>query len=101
MGSASYLLVGTRQAMDETFGSTCHGAGRVMSRKAAIRATKGRPLQRELADQGIFVRARGRTTLQEEAPEAYKDVNEVVKAAHEAGISKRVARMRPLAVMKG
>jgi tRNA-splicing ligase RtcB len=101
MGTASYVLVGTQQAMEETFGSTCHGAGRVMSRKAAIRATKGRPLQRELEDQGIFVRARGRETLGEEAPEAYKDVDEVVKAAHGAGISRRVARMRPLGVMKG
>jgi tRNA-splicing ligase RtcB len=101
MGTASYVLVGTQRAMEETFGSTCHGAGRVMSRKAAIRATKGRPLQRELEDQGIFVRARGRSTLQEEAPEAYKDVDEVVKAAHGAGISRRVARMEPLAVMKG
>jgi len=101
MGTASYLLVGTQKAMDETFGSTCHGAGRVMSRRAAIRATKGRPLQRELEDQGIFVRYRGRTTLQEEFPDAYKDVDEVVKTAHDAGISKRVARMEPLAVMKG
>jgi tRNA-splicing ligase RtcB len=101
MGTASYVLAGTQKAMDETFGSTCHGAGRVMSRRAAIRNTKGRPLQRELEDQGIFVRARGRTTLQEEAPEAYKDVDEVVKAAHGAGISRRVARMKPLAVMKG
>jgi tRNA-splicing ligase RtcB len=101
MGTASYVLVGTKRAMEETFGSTCHGAGRVMSRKAAIRATKGRPLQRELEDQGIFVRARGRETLQEEAPEAYKDVDEVVNAAHGAGISRRVARMKPLAVMKG
>jgi len=101
MGTASYVLVGTQQAMEETFGSTCHGAGRVMSRKAAIRATKGRPLQRELEDQGIFVRARGRETLGEEAPEAYKDVDEVVKAAHGAGISRRVARMKPLGVMKG
>ena len=101
MGTASYVLVGTQKAMEETFGSTCHGAGRVMSRRAAIRATKGRSLQRELEDQGIFVRARGRETLQEEASEAYKDVDEVVKAAHEAGISRRVARMRPLGVMKG
>ncbi len=101
MGTASYILAGTQKAMDETFGSTCHGAGRVMSRSAAIRSMKGRPLQRELEDQGIFVRARGRETLQEEAPEAYKDVDEVVKAAHGAGISRRVARMRPLAVMKG
>ena len=101
MGTASYVLVGTQRAMEETFGSTCHGAGRMLSRKAAIRATRGRPLQRELEDQGIFVRARGRETLQEEAPEAYKDVDEVVNAAHGAGISRRVARMKPLAVMKG
>jgi tRNA-splicing ligase RtcB len=101
MGTASYILVGTQKAMDETFGSTCHGAGRVMSRRGAIRATKGRPLQRELEDQGIYVRYRGRTTLQEEFPDAYKDVDEVVKTAHDAGISKRVARMEPLAVMKG
>lgn len=101
MGTASYILVGTDRAMEETFGSTCHGAGRMLSRTAAIKATKGRQLQRELEDQGIFVRARGRETLQEEAPEAYKDVDEVVKAAHEAGISRRVARMKPLAVMKG
>ncbi|MBD3184390.1 RNA-splicing ligase RtcB [Candidatus Poribacteria bacterium] len=101
MGTASYILVGTELAMEETFGSTCHGAGRMLSRRAAIRSTKGRPLARELEDMGIFVRARGRTTLQEEAPEAYKDIDEVVKAAHEAGISRRVARMKPLAVMKG
>jgi len=101
MGTASYVLVGTKKAMEETFGSTCHGAGRMLSRKAAIRATKGRSLERELEDQGIFVRARGRETLQEEAPEAYKDVDEVVEAAHGAGISRRVARMKPLAVMKG
>ena len=101
MGTASYILVGTQKAMDETFGSACHGAGRVMSRRAAIRASKGRPLQRELEDRGIFVKARGRETLKEEAPEAYKDVNNVVNVAHEAGISRRAARMRPLAVMKG
>jgi tRNA-splicing ligase RtcB len=101
MGTASYILLGTQKAMEETFGSTCHGAGRMMSRRGAIRATKGRALQKELEDRGIFVRARGRETLQEEAPEAYKDVDEVVKAAHGAGISQRVARMKPLAVMKG
>ncbi len=101
MGTASYVLVGTQRAMEETFGSTCHGAGRVMSRRAAIRATKGRSLQRELEDQGIFVKYRGRDTLKEEMSEAYKDVNEVVKAAHGAGISLRVAKMKPLGVMKG
>ena len=101
MGTASHVLVGTQLAMDETWASTCHGAGRVMSRSAAIRATKGRALQREMEDQGIFVRYEGRTTLQEETPEAYKDVDEVVKVVDEAGISKRVARMRPLGVIKG
>jgi len=101
MGTASYVLVGTKKAMDETFGSTCHGAGRVMSRQAAINATRGRAIHRELEDQGIFVKARGRETLGEEVPEAYKDVDEVVSVVHEAGISRRVARMKPLAVMKG
>jgi len=101
MGSASYLLVGTKKAMEESFGSTCHGAGRVMSRNAAINATKGRSIDKELADQGIFVKARGRETLGEEVPEAYKDVDEVVNVVHQAGISSRVARMKPLAVMKG
>jgi len=101
MGTASYILVGTQTAMDETWGTTCHGAGRVMSRSAARRSTSGRPIQRELEDQGIFVRYEGRNTLQEEVPEAYKDVDEVVKVVHEVGISKRVARMRPLGVIKG
>ena len=101
MGTASYILVGTQTAMDETWGTTCHGAGRVMSRSAAIRSTSGRPIKRELEDQGIFVRYEGRDTLREEIPEAYKDVDEVVKVVDEVGISKRVARMRPLGVIKG
>ncbi|MFQ6039241.1 MAG: RtcB family protein [Candidatus Poribacteria bacterium] len=101
MGTASHILVGTQVAMDETWGTTAHGAGRLMSRRAAIRATKGRPLQREMEDQGIFVRYEGRTTLQEEYPDAYKDVDEVVKVTDAAGISKRAARMRPLGVIKG
>lgn len=101
MGTASYVLVGTQKAMDETFGSTCHGAGRVMSRTAAIKNTKGRHIDKELADQGIIVKARGRETLGEEAPEAYKDIDEVVNVVHQAGISKKVARMKPLGVMKG
>lgn len=101
MGTASYVLLGTTKAMQETFGSTCHGAGRVLSRNAAINATKNRAIDKELAEKGIFVRARGRETLGEEAPEAYKDVDHVVNVVHEAGISKRVARMKPLAVMKG
>jgi len=101
MGTGSYVLAGTKKAMAETFGSTCHGAGRIMSRTAAIKATKGRRVDKELEEQGIYVRARGRETLGEEAPEAYKDVDEVVNVVHQAGISLRVARMKPLSVMKG
>ncbi len=101
MGTASYVLAGTRMAMEQTFGSTCHGAGRVLSRKAAIRQSKGRSIHRELEDKGILVRWTGRTTLREEMPEAYKDVSKVVAAVHGAGISKKVARLRPMAVVKG
>jgi len=101
MGTASYVLVGTEQAMKETFGSTCHGAGRLLSRHAAIRATRGRAIDRELQKQGIIVRSRGRDTLFEEAPEAYKDIDKVVEIVHRAGLSRKVARMRPLGVVKG
>ena len=101
MGTASYVLVGTQKAMEETFGSTCHGAGRVLSRKAAKKASKGRAINRELEDKGIFVRWTGRSTLSEEMPEAYKDVSQVVEVVHEAGISKKVARLRPIGVVKG
>jgi tRNA-splicing ligase RtcB len=101
MGRYSYLLVGTEQAMKETFGSTCHGAGRVLSRKAAMKESRGTDIQQELAEKGIIVRAASRGTLAEEAPEAYKDVSLVVEAAHETGISRKVARMRPLGVIKG
>jgi len=100
MGRNSYLLVGTKKA-EETFFSTCHGAGRVMSRTAAIKACSGRSISKELEKKGVVVMATGRGTLAEEAPEAYKDVNEVVHVVHEAGISKRVCRMRPLGVVKG
>ena len=101
MGTASYVLAGTDNAMKETFGSTCHGAGRVLSRKAAVKASKGRRLREELEEKGIFVRATGRMTLAEEMPEAYKDVTEVVNVAHGSGISRKVAKLRPLAVIKG
>ncbi len=101
MGTASYVLVGTEAAMAETFGSTCHGAGRVMSRKAAIRAARGRRIEQELAQAGIVARARGRTGLAEEQPDAYKDVEEVVRTVQAAGISRKVARLRPLGVIKG
>jgi tRNA-splicing ligase RtcB len=101
MGRASFVLIGTEKAMNETFGSTCHGAGRVMSRHQAIRQAKGRAIWREMEDKGIIVRAAGRETLAEEMSEAYKDVSNVVEVVHNAGISLKVARLRPLGVIKG
>ena len=101
MGTGSFVCVGTERAMAETFGSTCHGAGRVMSRKQAIRSGRGRAIHKEMKDRGIVVMAKGGKTLAEEMPEAYKDVNEVVETMHRAGISAKVARLRPLGVMKG
>lgn len=101
MGRASFILVGTQKGMTEALGSTCHGAGRVMSRHQAIKKAKGRAIWREMEDKGIIVRAAGRETLAEEMSEAYKDVSAVVDVVHSAGISKRVARLRPLGVIKG
>jgi len=101
MGRASYVLLGTKKAMQETFGSTCHGAGRVMSRHQAIKRAKGRAIWREMEDKGIIVRSAGRETLAEEMSEAYKDVSNVVDVVHNAGISKKVARLRPIGVVKG
>lgn len=101
MGRASYLLVGTARGMQESFGSTCHGAGRLLSRHQAIKRAKGRAIWREMEDQGIIVRAAGRGTLAEEMPEAYKDVSAVVNVVHQAGLSKRVVRLRPMGVIKG
>jgi tRNA-splicing ligase RtcB (3'-phosphate/5'-hydroxy nucleic acid ligase) len=101
MGRNSYLLVGTKQAEEETFGSNCHGAGRVKSRTAATRTINMNTLLKELESKGIMVRAHGRATIVEEAPQAYKDVNDVVDVAHNAGISQRVCRMRPIGVIKG
>jgi len=100
MGRASFVLVGTG-AMEQTFGSTCHGAGRVMSRHAAIKAAKGRAIHRELEDRGIIVKASGRESLAEEMPDAYKDATQVVTVVHRAGLSKMVARLRPMGVIKG
>lgn len=101
MGRYSYVLVGTEHAMKETFGSTCHGAGRVLSRKQAKKVAKGRAIIRELDDQGITVRSAGRGTVAEEIPEAYKDVGQVVEVVYGAGISRKVARLRPMGVIKG
>jgi tRNA-splicing ligase RtcB len=100
MGRNSYLLVGTEEAA-ETFYSTCHGAGRVKSRTAATKSINLNVLLKELESKGIIVKASGRGTIVEEAPQAYKDVNDVVNVVHNAGISKRVCRMRPLGVIKG
>ena len=101
MGRCSYVLVGTQKAMEETFGSTCHGAGRVMSRHQATKASRGRDITRELEDKGIIVKGASRGTLVEEIPDAYKDVNEVVDVVHRAGISKRVVKLVPMGVIKG
>jgi tRNA-splicing ligase RtcB len=101
MGRASFVLIGTEGAMKETFGSTCHGAGRVMSRHQAIRQAKGRAIWREMEDRGIIVRAAGRETLAEEMSEAYKDISNVVDVVHNAGISKKVAKLKPIGVIKG
>ena len=101
MGRNSYLLVGTEKAMQETFGSCCHGAGRLQSRTAVAKTINSDILLKELRSKGIIVKASGRKTLAEEAPVAYKDVNEVVDVVHKAGIGKRVCRMLPLGVIKG
>jgi len=101
MGTASYLLVGTERAMRETWGSTCHGAGRKMSRTAAITKSKGRNIQKEMSDMGVLVKAKGWSTMAEEMPFAYKDVDAVVSVMHEAGITRKVARVKPIAVIKG
>jgi tRNA-splicing ligase RtcB len=101
MGRCSYCLVGTEKAMEETFGSTCHGAGRVMSRMKAKKEAWGRDIQQELREKGIIVKAESRGTLVEEMSDAYKDVSEVVEVMHQTGISRKVVRMRPLGVIKG
>jgi tRNA-splicing ligase RtcB len=101
MGRYSYVLVGTAAGFAETFGSTCHGAGRMLSRHAAKKLARGRRIEEELAAKGIVLRAAGRGTVAEEISEAYKDVAEVVGVVQQAGIGRIVARLRPLAVIKG
>jgi tRNA-splicing ligase RtcB len=101
MGRYSYVLVGTDQGYQETFGSACHGAGRVMSRHQAKKAAKGRAIHRELEDKGIVVKGASKATLVEEIPDAYKDVNDVVNVVHGAGIGKKVVRLKPMGVIKG
>jgi tRNA-splicing ligase RtcB len=101
MGRYSYVLIGTQQGGEETFASSCHGAGRLLSRTQAKKSAHGRPIVRELEDRGIYVRSAGRATLMEEIPEAYKDVSEVVDVVDGAGISKKVVQLRPIGVIKG
>jgi tRNA-splicing ligase RtcB len=101
MGRYSYVLIGTQRGGEETFSSSCHGAGRRMSRTQAKKQARGRPILRELEDRGIYVRAAGRSTIAEEMPEAYKDVSDVVDVVDGAGISKKVAQLRPMGVIKG
>lgn len=101
MGTHSYILVGTEESLERSFGSTCHGAGRTMSRKAARRSIKGGELKERLERAGVMIRASHLAGLAEEAPEAYKDVDDIVRVCEGAGLSRRVARMRPIAVLKG
>ncbi|WP_297210825.1 MULTISPECIES: RtcB family protein [Thermodesulfovibrio] len=101
MGRASFVLVGLPRAMEETFGSTCHGAGRLLSRNQAIKQAKGRSIKQELAERGIVVRSAGKETLAEEMPDAYKDVSNVVDVVHNAGIAMKVLKLKPMGVIKG
>lgn len=101
MGTGSFVLVGTEKAMEKTFGSTCHGAGRVLSRAAAIKASKGRSIHREMEDRGVLVMSAAKGTLAEEIPEAYKDIDEVINVVHGAGLSRKVAKLRAIGCIKG
>jgi tRNA-splicing ligase RtcB (3'-phosphate/5'-hydroxy nucleic acid ligase) len=101
MGRYSYVLVGTARAYEDTFASTCHGAGRRMSRSQAKRSVRGHAVFKEMEARGVYVMAAGAATVAEEMPDAYKDVADVVRVVHEAGISRRVARLRPIGVIKG
>ena len=101
MGRASWVLVGQSGSMEQTFGTCCHGAGRRLSRRAAVKHAQGRRIDRELADQGVIARARSWRGLAEEQPAAYKDVDRVVDVVQRANLARKVARMRPVGVVKG
>ncbi len=101
MGRYSFVCIGTEKAMQETFGSTCHGAGRLLSRRQAKKAGAGRNLVKELSERGVIIQAKGKATIAEEMPEAYKDVQSVVNVMHNSGISLKVARLKPIGVIKG
>ena len=101
MGRASWVLVGQAGSMERTFGTTCHGAGRALSRTAAVKQAAGRRIDKELEARGVIARAQSRKGLAEEQPDAYKNVDDVVEVVHQAGLSRKVARMRPIGVIKG
>ncbi len=101
MGTASWVLLGTEKSMELSYGSTCHGAGRTMSRAQAKREVRGEKLRTDLEHDGIHIRAGSLSGLAEEAPQAYKDVDRVVEVVSKAGIARKVARLRPVAVVKG
>ncbi|HVP30960.1 MAG TPA: RtcB family protein, partial [Myxococcota bacterium] len=101
MGTSSFVLAGEPGSLERSFGTTCHGAGRRLSRTAARKRVTGGELRRELAEQGIVVRCPSNPGLAEEAPFAYKDVERVVEVVERAGLARRVARLRPLGVVKG
>ena len=101
MGSCSFIATGTQKAMDENFGSTCHGAGRLLSRSAARRKLNGKDVAKELRGRGISVKTEHVSSLAEEASHAYKDVTEVVNIVQQAGISKKIAKSIPVGVIKG
>src|SRR3989441_2282451 len=101
MGTASYVLVGTERAMEETFGTVCHGAGRAMSRTAAKKGRDAKTETQKLEAQGIILRAETRDGILEEIPEAYKDIDAVIDVVHRAGLARKVARLKPMGVIKG
>ena len=101
MGTCSYILCGTEQGMKETFGSACHGAGRNMSREQAKKAWQGSNIVNELSKKGIIIKGHSLAGVAEEAPGAYKDVNEVVDVMHYSGIAKKVALLKPMICIKG
>uniref|UniRef100_A0A7S0SVE1 3'-phosphate/5'-hydroxy nucleic acid ligase n=1 Tax=Mantoniella antarctica TaxID=81844 RepID=A0A7S0SVE1_9CHLO len=101
MGTCSYILTGTQKGMDETFGSTCHGAGRARSRNNSRTKLDYQDVLDNLKTKGISIRVASPKLVMEEAPESYKDVTEVVNTCHDAGISKKAVKLRPIAVVKG
>jgi len=101
MGTASYVLAGTKESMQLAYGSACHGAGRSMSRRKATKLWRGGNIMQQLADRGILIRSPSLRGIAEEAPAAYKDVNDVVKAADQAGLSRMIAKLEPLICIKG